>query len=40
LLKRKPDFSCTFAANHLFYIKDERQIDTYVSGLRRAGVPE
>jgi len=40
LLKRKPDFSCTFAAKHLFYIKDESQLDVYFNGLRRAGVPE
>jgi TolB-like protein len=40
LLGRKPDFSCGFAREHLFYIKSKEQIDTYLEGLRRAGIPE
>lgn len=40
LLRNKPDFSCGFARTHLFYIKSKAQMDTYLDGLRRAGVPE
>lgn len=40
LLQRKPDFTCGFARSHLFYIKDKTQLETYIEGLRRAGVPE
>ena len=40
LCRRKPDFTCAFARDHLFYIKDKGQLDVYIEGLRRAGVPE
>jgi len=40
LLRRKPDFTLAFARNHLFYIKDKAQLETYIEGLRKAGVPE
>jgi TolB-like protein len=40
LLRHKSDFSCKFARSHLFYIKNEEQMDTYLEGLRRAGIPE
>jgi len=40
LLRRKPEFSCRFARDHLFYVKDPAQVDHYVSGLRKAGIPE
>lgn len=40
LLARKPDFSCRLARGRLFYLKDGAQLDTYVEGLRRAGMPE
>jgi TolB-like protein/DNA-binding winged helix-turn-helix (wHTH) protein len=39
LLERKPDFSCGFARKWLFYVKDADQLELYVEGLRRAGVP-
>lgn len=40
LLLRKPDFSCTFARKRLFYVKDDGQLELYLEGLRRAGMPE
>lgn len=40
LLQRKPEFSCGFARRRLFYIKDPAQLDLYVEGLRRAGIPQ
>ena len=40
LLRRRPGFSCSFAKDHLFYLKDSAQIEHYVDGLRDAGVPE
>lgn len=38
LLRRKPDFSREFARKRLFYLKNEEHLDTYLDGLRRAGV--
>ena len=40
LLRRKPKFTCSFAKDHLFYIKSLAQVDHYVDGLRKAGLPE
>ncbi len=40
LRQRKPDFSCTFARQRLFYIKDPQHLERYVDGLRTAGVSE
>jgi tetratricopeptide (TPR) repeat protein len=39
LLQRKSDFSCEFARKRLFYIKDPSQLELYLEGLRRGGVP-
>jgi hypothetical protein len=39
LLQRKPDFSCSFARKRLFYVKSPEQLELYVEGLRRAGMP-
>jgi TolB-like protein/class 3 adenylate cyclase len=40
-LKRvKQEFSVRFAREHLFYLKRPEQIDMYLEGLRKAGVPE
>ncbi len=39
LLQEMPDFTCAFARNKLFYLKEPRQIELYLDGLRRAGVP-
>jgi TolB-like protein/DNA-binding winged helix-turn-helix (wHTH) protein/tetratricopeptide (TPR) repeat protein len=40
LLQRKPDFACGFARKRLFYIKNPEQLELYIEGLRRAGIPE
>src|SRR5262249_61151606 len=40
LLQRKPHFSGGFARRRLFYLKNPVDVDTYVEGLRRAGLPE
>jgi TolB-like protein/Tfp pilus assembly protein PilF len=40
LLRRKPEFSCSFARKHLFYIKSSAQMEHYLDGLRKAGLPE
>ena len=40
LLQRKPKFTCSYAKKHLFYIKSLAQVDHYIEGLRKAGVPE
>jgi TolB-like protein/Tfp pilus assembly protein PilF len=39
LLQRKPDFSRSFARKRLFYLKDPSQLDLYLEGLKRAGIP-
>jgi TolB-like protein/DNA-binding winged helix-turn-helix (wHTH) protein len=40
LLQRKPEFSCGFAQQRLFYIKQPDQLLLYLEGLRKAGIPE
>jgi TolB-like protein len=40
LRRRKPDFSCRYAEQHLFYVARREQLDRYVDGLRKAGVPD
>ena len=40
LLSRKPEFTLEFAREHLFYLKLPNQLETYLEGLKRAGVPE
>ena len=40
LLAEKPGFTIEFAQKKLFYLKRQEQIDLYLEGLRRAGVPE
>jgi len=40
LLRRKPDFSRSFVRKRLFYVKDPAQLELYLEGLRRAGIPE
>jgi TolB-like protein/DNA-binding winged helix-turn-helix (wHTH) protein len=39
LLERKPDYSCSFAREDLFFCGSRDFIDRYAEGLRRAGVP-
>ncbi|MBA3776507.1 MAG: tetratricopeptide repeat protein, partial [Betaproteobacteria bacterium] len=38
LLQTKPGFSVDFAREHLFYLKRSDQLETYLEGLRKAGV--
>ena len=38
LLETKPGFSLDFAREHLFYLKRSDQLETYLDGLRKAGV--
>ncbi|MGE0733603.1 MAG: winged helix-turn-helix domain-containing protein [Alphaproteobacteria bacterium] len=38
LLNAKPKFSIDFAREHLFYLKRAEQLETYVDGLRKAGI--
>lgn len=40
LQQLKPNFSCSFARERLFFVKDPLHLDTYIEGLRLAGVPE
>ena len=40
LLQRKPDFACKFARKRLFYVRNPEQLEIYIEGLRRAGIPE
>jgi adenylate cyclase len=39
LLQRKPDFSCSFARKRLFYVKNLDQLELYLDGLGKAGIP-
>jgi TolB-like protein len=39
LLQRKADFSREFARRRLFFIKDPSQLDLYLEGLSKAGIP-
>jgi TolB-like protein/DNA-binding winged helix-turn-helix (wHTH) protein/cytochrome c-type biogenesis protein CcmH/NrfG len=39
LLERKPDYTCSFAREDLFFCGKADFIDRYADGLRRAGVP-
>lgn len=38
LYRIKPEFSLEFAREHLFYLKLEDQMDSYIEGLKRAGI--
>jgi adenylate cyclase len=40
LLAQNPNFTCRFARERLFYIRDPHQIDHYINGLKLAGIPE
>ncbi|WP_162915066.1 winged helix-turn-helix domain-containing protein [Desertibaculum subflavum] len=39
LLRIKPGFSVDFAREHLFYLKRPEQLEAYLEGLRKAGLP-
>jgi TolB-like protein/class 3 adenylate cyclase/Flp pilus assembly protein TadD len=38
LKRTKPEFSLEFAKEHLFYLKRDDQMETYIDGLRKAGL--
>ena len=38
LMRAKPGFSLAFASEQLFYLKRADQLETYIDGLRKAGV--
>jgi hypothetical protein len=38
LVEKKPGFSIDFARKHLFYLERADQLETYLEGLRKAGV--
>jgi len=38
LLQVKPEFSVAFAMEHLFYLKRADQMETYITGLKKAGL--
>ena len=38
LLQKKPGFSIGFAREHLFYLKRAEQLETYLTGLSKAGL--
>ena len=38
LVELRPGITCDFVRERLFYLKDEAQIDAYVSGLAKAGL--
>jgi adenylate cyclase len=40
LLRRKPDFSCRYAEERLFYLESRAQVEHYLEGLQKAGVPK
>jgi TolB-like protein len=40
LLQRKPEFSCSFARERLFYLKNPEHLERYIHGLRCAGFAE
>jgi adenylate cyclase len=40
LARELPEFSLSFAREKLFYLQKQEQIDLYIEGLRRAGIPE
>ena len=40
LKRAKPEFTIRFARERLFYLKRAEQIELYLDGLRKAGVPE
>ena len=39
LLEVKPTFTLAFAKQQLFYLKRAEQLEAYLGGLRKAGVP-
>ncbi len=40
LLQRNPEFSCSFARKYRFYVKSSADVEQYLDGLRKAGLPD
>ncbi len=40
LLDKKPNYTCSFARQDFFFTEDDKFVDVYVEGLRKAGLPE
>ncbi len=40
LLRRNPEFSCSFVRKYRFYVKSSADVENYLDGLRFAGLPE
>jgi len=40
LVQMKPEFSCSYARQHLFYLKRDEPVEEYIDALRHAGLPE
>ena len=40
LLNKKPNYTCRFARQDFFFTEDDKFVDVYVEGLRKAGLPE
>ena len=40
LMQRQPEFTCTFARQRLFYIKQPAHVELYLQGLRASGIGE
>ena len=40
LLRRNPEFSCSFVRKYRFYVKSSADVENYLMGLRKAGLPE
>jgi hypothetical protein len=40
LSRVRPDLCCNLARERLFYLKDQGQLEHYIEGLRKAGLPE
>jgi hypothetical protein len=40
LLREMPRFSCRFAREKLFYLREQDQVECYLEGLRLAGIPQ
>lgn len=40
LIECRPDFTCALARKRLFYVKDRSQLECFLQGLRKAGIPE
>jgi hypothetical protein len=40
LLRQSPNFSLAFAREKLFYLRKQTQVELYITGLEKAGLPD